>query len=393
MDGLLEAERKHELETEIVDLFPRRPPVGRLRAGLASRCRPAFCAAPVRGLRSRVVASWAPGAAVLRRRPPVPRHAFRLPRLLLCEGGRARRRSQCHCADATRRPGRPSRRLPERPHGGPANTAPGSSTRCLDHQRRAGLPTTAGIGSRVLNGGAARPSGRGDSAATTRSSTTTRRPARGSRTGRSTPAQASSSPQQATARLGALSAAAIRGVWGVASGERSLAPRPAHSRVCVPALRSPRRVECELVPGGTAAAGWGRRARTRRRRRRARRYQPRRAPADPEQRLRKKLRGFERRKCGSPSDGPDELRAYGPATEEPALRALPYSGLSALLSPLEWRGSRREHPVVGVRFVARGDGDQGRLCEGSAHEFETDREAIRGEASRYNHGGKATIRG
>jgi hypothetical protein len=67
--------------------------------------------------------------------------------------------------------------------------------------------------------------------------------------------------------------------------------------------------------------------------------------------------------------------------------------LSTLLSPLEWRGGRREDPVVGVRFVARGDGDQGRLCEGSAHELETDREAISGEASRYSHGGKATIRG
>jgi hypothetical protein len=61
--------------------------------------------------------------------------------------------------------------------------------------------------------------------------------------------------------------------------------------------------------------------------------------------------------------------------------------LSTLLSPLEWRGGRREDPVVGVRFVARGEGDQGRFCEGSAHEFEADREAIRGEASRYNHGG------
>ncbi len=79
---------------------------------------------------------------------------------------------------------------------------------------------------------------------------------------------------------------------------RSLAPRPAHSRVCVPALRPPRRVDCELVPGRTAAAGWGRRARTRRRRRRARRYQPRRAPGDPGQGCSKKLRGFERRKCG-----------------------------------------------------------------------------------------------
>ena len=59
----------------------------------------------------------------------------------------------------------------------------------------------------------------------------------------------------------------------------------------------------------------------------------------------------------------------------------------------EWRGSGREAPVVGVRFVARRDGDQGRLCERSAHELEADREAIRGEPSRYNHGGKATIRG
>ena len=91
VDGLLEAERKHELETEIVDLFPRRPPTGGFRGRFASRCRSAFCAAPVRGLRSRLVASWAHGAAVLRCRRPVPRHAVRLPRLLLCEGARARR--------------------------------------------------------------------------------------------------------------------------------------------------------------------------------------------------------------------------------------------------------------------------------------------------------------
>jgi hypothetical protein len=74
------------------------------------------------------------------------------------------------------------------------------------------------------------------------------------------------------------------------------------------------------------------------------------------------------------------------------LHSTTWPRLSALLSALEWRGGRREDPVVGVRVVARGDGDQGRLCEGSAHEFKTDREAIRGEASRYNHGGKATIR-
>ena len=82
---------------------------------------------------------------------------------------------------------------------------------------------------------------------TTHSSTTTRRPARGSRTGRSTPAQASFSPQQAIARLGALTAAGIRGVWGVASGEdlshlgphilASAARRP-HAKRCNP-LRPP----------------------------------------------------------------------------------------------------------------------------------------------------------
>ena len=33
MEGLLEAERKHELETEIVDLFPRRPPMGGFEPG------------------------------------------------------------------------------------------------------------------------------------------------------------------------------------------------------------------------------------------------------------------------------------------------------------------------------------------------------------------------
>ena len=59
----------------------------------------------------------------------------------------------------------------------------------------------------------------------------------------------------------------------------------------------------------------------------------------------------------------------------------------------EWRGSWREAAVVGVCFVARGNGDQGRLCERPAHELEADREAIRGEPSRYDHGGKATIRG
>ena len=33
VEGLLEAERKHELETEIVDLFPRRPPKGGFEPG------------------------------------------------------------------------------------------------------------------------------------------------------------------------------------------------------------------------------------------------------------------------------------------------------------------------------------------------------------------------
>jgi hypothetical protein len=75
------------------------------------------------------------------------------------------------------------------------------------------------------------------------------------------------------------------------------------------------------------------------------------------------------------------------------LHSTTWPRLSTLLSPLEWRGSRRENPVIGVRFVARGDGNQGRLCKGSAHEFQTDRKAIRGEASGYNQGGKAAIRG
>src|SRR5215204_4803226 len=69
------------------------------------------------------------------------------------------------------------------------------------------------------------------------------------------------------------------------------------------------------------------------------------------------------------------------------LRSTTWPRLSTLPGPFEWRGGRGEDAVVGVRFVVRGDGDQGRLCEGSAHELETDREAISGEASRYNHGG------
>ena len=179
---------------------PAPPTDGRLRARLESRCRPAFCAAPVRGVRSRAVASWAHGAAVLRRRPPVPRHAFRLPRLLLRKGRRARGRSKCHRADVTRRPGRPSRRLPERPHGGPANPAPGS----VDTLSRSSAESRTSHNSRHWFKGSQRGCGAPFRAwrfaATTRSSTTTRRPARGSRTGRSTPAQPSSSPQQAIAR-------------------------------------------------------------------------------------------------------------------------------------------------------------------------------------------------
>lgn len=61
--------------------------------------------------------------------------------------------------------------------------------------------------------------------------------------------------------------------------------------------------------------------------------------------------------------------------------------------PSEWRGSRREHPVIGVRLVSRGHGDQCRFFEGPAHELETNREAIRGEPSGDCYGGKATIGG
>ena len=241
MEGLLEAERKHELETEIVDLFPRRPPLGGFEPGSQRRCRPAFCAAPVRGVRSRAVASWAPGAAVLRRRPPVPRHAFRLPRLLLCAGGRAQRRSQCHCADVTRRRGRPSRRLPERPHGGPANTAQGgrhvvsiiSGEPDFPQQQALVQGFSTGV-RRALPGVEIRI----DYSFEYDDQATCERIA-------NRQIDAGSGVVFATAGdcgLGALSAAAIRGVWGVASQRGSLAPRPAHSRVCVQALRSPRRV-------------------------------------------------------------------------------------------------------------------------------------------------------
>ena len=84
--------------------------------------------------------------------------------------------------------------------------------------------------------------------------------------------------------LGALSAADIRGVWGVATGGEDLSHLGPHILASA-SQRYDRLVESdrELVPGRTAAAGWGRRARTRRRRRRPRRYQPRRAPADPGQ--------------------------------------------------------------------------------------------------------------
>ncbi len=73
VEGLLEAERKHELETEIVDLFPRRPPTGGFEPGSQ---------ADVDRLSARLrsgdfdLVLWPlglTGAAVLRRRPPVPR--------------------------------------------------------------------------------------------------------------------------------------------------------------------------------------------------------------------------------------------------------------------------------------------------------------------------------
>ncbi len=197
VEGLLEAERKHELETEIVDLFPRRPPLGGFEPGSK---------ADVDRLSARLQSGefdlvlWPLGLTGPRFFDVVPQYPdTRFVFLDYCcaRGAELGGAPECDCADVTRRPGRPSRRLPERPHGGPANTAPGSgSTRCLDHQRRAELPTTAGIGSKGSQRGCGAPFRAWRFAATTRSSTTTRRPARGSRTGRSTPAQASSSPRQ-----------------------------------------------------------------------------------------------------------------------------------------------------------------------------------------------------
>ena len=102
--------------------------------------------------------------------------------------------------DVTRRTGRPSRRLPQRPHRGPPNTTPGWSTRCLDHQRQSRTSHSSRHWFKGSQRGCGAPFRAWRFAVTTRSSTTTRRPARGSRTGRSTAAQPSFSPQQAIAR-------------------------------------------------------------------------------------------------------------------------------------------------------------------------------------------------
>ena len=282
VEGLLEAERKHELETEIVDLFPRRPPLGGFEPGsqddvdrLSARLRsgdfdlvlwplglpgPRFFDVVPQYPDTRFVfldyccakgfeLGGAPNATALTLRAGQAAHlagylsGLMEARRTLPQGGR-------HVVSIiSGEPNFPPQQaLVQGFSTGVRRALPGVEIRSDYSFEYDDQATCERIANRQIDAG--------------------------------------SGVVFATAGdcgLGALTAAAIRGVWGVATGERSLAPRPAHSRVCVPALRSPRRVDCELVPGRTAAAGWGRRARTRRRRRRARRYQPRRAPADPGQ--------------------------------------------------------------------------------------------------------------
>ena len=282
VDGLLAAERKHELETEIIDLFPRRPPTGGFDPGSQ---------ADVDRLSARLrsgdfdLVLWPlglPGPRFFDVVAQYPDTQFVFLDYCCAKGGRAQRCSQCHCAEPTRRPGRPSRRLPERPDGGPASTV----HKVVDTSSRSSAESRASHNSRSWFKGSqpecVAPCRAWRSAATTRieydDQTICERIA-------NRQIDAGSGVVFATAgdcALGALSAAAIRGVWGVASGS-DLSHLGSHILASASrALRPPRRAECELVPGGTAAAGWGRRARTRRRRRRARRYQLRRAPADPD---------------------------------------------------------------------------------------------------------------
>ena len=124
-------------------------------------------------------------------------------------------------------------------------------------------------------------------------------------------------------RSGALAAAAIRGVWGVASGGEDLSHLGPHILASV-SQRYDRLVELSvswylegrLPPGGDVELGLvddavalvG--------------INPDVPPRDPEPRLRKKLRGFERRRCGSPSDGLTSCGLTGLLTRSPARAGL-----------------------------------------------------------------------
>ena len=204
--------------------LPAPPTVGRLRAGLANR-RERLSAR----LRSGqfdlgvVASSRAHGAAVLRRRPPAnPDTRFVFLDYCCAKGAEALEGAPNATAlTFTRRPGRPSRRLPEAapPPGGSANAAPGRSTPCLDHQRRAGLPTTAGHWFKVSKPGRGAPFRAWRSSATTHleydnQATCERIANRQIDAGGAVVFAAAGD-----CALGALSAAALRGVWGVASSE------------------------------------------------------------------------------------------------------------------------------------------------------------------------------
>ena len=283
LEGLFDAERKHELETEIVDLFPRRPPLGGFEPGSQARCRPAFCAAPSPGSSISccgLLGSRGRGSSTSSHRYPDTRFVF----LDYC------------CAQGAELGGAPNATALTLRAGQAAHLA-GYLSGLMEARRT--LPEGGRHLVSIISGEPGFPQ---QQALVQGFSTGVRRALPGVEI---LSEYSFEYDDQATCErianrqidagsgvvfaaagdcaLGALSAAAHSRRVGRRERRGSLVPRPAHSRICVPPLRSPRRAECELVPGGTAAAGWGRRARTRRRRRRPRRYQPRRAPADPGQ--------------------------------------------------------------------------------------------------------------
>ena len=257
MEGLLEAERKHELETEIVDLFPRRPPMGGFEPGSQ---------ADVDRLSARLrsgdfdLVLWPLGLPGPRFFDVVPQYPdTRFVFLDYC------------CAKGVELGGAPNVTALTLRAGQAAHLA-GYLSGLMEARRT--LPQGGRHLVSIISGEPGFPQ---QQALVQGFSTGVRRALPGveilsdysceydnqATCERIANRQidAGSGVVFATAgdcALGALSAAAIRGVWGVASSEdRShLGPHILASA----SNRFDRLVEseCELVPGGTAAAGWGR---------------------------------------------------------------------------------------------------------------------------------------